>query len=131
MIVLDTHTWIWWLNGATDKLTDRWMNSIRNASHVAISAISCFEVAWLNHHNRIELPVELSQWFEKSTTGSGVEILPLTPEIAEVAVTLPEHHSDPQDRLIMATAIAHRCKLISADSKFDLYNEFVGLRIPR
>jgi len=131
MIILDTHIWIWWTNGETDKISERWAEAIRTASTVTVSAISCFEVAWLTHHHRIELSMELSQWFQKATTGSAIEILPITPLVAERAVTLPEHHSDPQDRLIMATAMSHQFKLISADSKFDRYHELERLRLPK
>jgi PIN domain nuclease of toxin-antitoxin system len=43
-----------------------------------------------------------------------------------MAVDLPEHHSDPQDRIIMATALAHDAKLMSSDSKFPIYAELAG-----
>ena len=129
MILLDTHIWIWWLNDATAELGNKWSETIRTASGIGVSAISCFEVAWLERHGRIALPVKLTDWFDKATTGSGIEILPITPAIAEMAVALPEHHGDPQDRLIMATAIANNIQLISADAKFDLYRELDGLRI--
>ena len=131
MIILDTHIWLWWLNGETDKLGDRWSELISSSEDTAISAISCFEVAWLDRHGRIDLSMALPVWFDKAITGSGIELAPITPEIAQIAVDLPEHHSDPQDRLIMATAIANKAYLISVDSKFDLYKELAGLRIER
>ena len=73
----------------------------------------------------------LPAWFEKAIAGSGIELAPITPEIAQIAVDLPEHHSDPQDRLIMATAIANKAYIMSADSKFDMYKELNGLRVER
>ena len=90
---------------------------------MAVSAISCFEVAWLAHHGRIALPCDKELWFEKALGGSGIGLLPITPEIASMAVTLPEHHSDPQDRIIIATALAHEAKLMSSDRKFPVYAE--------
>lgn len=57
---------------------------------------------------------------------SGVNLLPLTPEIAVRAVSLPEHHSDPQDRLIIATALCCGADLMSLDQKFPLYKELDG-----
>jgi len=75
--------------------------------------------------------MNMEEWFEKATTGSGIEIVPITPAIAETAVKLPEHHTDPQDRLIMATAIANKAQLISADAKFSLYRELDGFRIQK
>ena len=130
MIILDTHIWLWWLNNELTRLKDKWRETINTSSCIAVSSISCFEVAWLAKHKRIELNLDLPDWFERATVGSNIEIAPITPKVAEIAVALPEHHSDPQDRLIMATAIANRAKLISADSKFNLYKELTGILIP-
>ena len=88
-----------------------------------VSAISLFEVAWLDRHNRIELPCPRLQWFEKALSGSQIQLVPITPEIAGQAVDLPEHHSDPQDRIIIASALFHNALLLSADKKFKLYSE--------
>ncbi len=130
MIVLDTHAWIWWVN--EDEESDgknHWRDLVRNADRIAVSSISCFEVAWLAHHGRIKLHLSLQDWFNKASVGSGVEIHEITPQIAETAVTLPEHHGDPQDRLIMATAIVCGSKLISADGKFAEYEALTNLLV--
>ncbi len=123
MIVLDTHIWLWWVNRDTGNLAQCRIEQIENADIVAVSAISCFEVAWLEHHGRIALPAGKSDWFEKALDGSGIKLLPVTPEISCTAVELPEHHSDPQDRIIIATALVHNANLMSSDRKFSGYTE--------
>ena len=123
MIILDTHIWLWWVNDDTAALKTEWRELIDNASEVGISAISCFEVAWLERHSRITLPLPRTTWFEKALDGSGISLLPVSAEIAWTAVDLQEHHSDPQDRIIIATALVLGCQLISADRKFPLYQE--------
>jgi PIN domain nuclease of toxin-antitoxin system len=50
----------------------------------------------------------------------------ITPQIANIAVDLPEHHRDPQDRLIIATALAHNADLMSSDQQFAKYTELAG-----
>lgn len=57
---------------------------------------------------------------------SGIEALPVTCEIGRRAVTLPEHHKDPADRLIIATSLHHGARLASVDSMFDRYSELNG-----
>ncbi len=126
MILLDTHVWLWWVNLDRSRLKAPWLRKIESARHVGVSAISCFEVAWLDRHGRIVLPCARGEWFDKALAGSGIELLPVTPEIAGIAVDLPEHHSDPQDRLIIATALAHGADLLSADAKFPRYAELAG-----
>jgi len=125
MIILDTHIWLWWINQDNERLGTNRVAAIQSADIVAISAISCFEVAWLDLHGRIELPCTRQAWFEKALEGSGIALLPITPAIATAAVELPEHHRDPQDRLIIATALINDATLMSADRKFFQYDEIV------
>jgi len=122
MIVLDTHAWLWWINQSSE-LTQSWRVYIEEAEQVSVSAISLFEVAWLEQHGRIKLSCPRLEWFDKALSGSQIVLIPITPEIADCAVSLPEHHSDPQDRLIIATALIHNARLLSADGKFKLYTE--------
>ena len=123
MIILDTHIWLWWVNSEAAALCANRKALIESADMVAVSAISCFEIAWLERHGRIVLPCDRSSWFEKALQGSGIMLLPITPQIAGMAVDLPEHHCDPQDRIIIATALAHDGQLMSSDRKFPLYEE--------
>ena len=120
MIILDTHAWLWWIN-RDSKLKTKWIEAIEQAENVGVSAISLFEVSWLEQHKRIGLPCPRLEWFDKALTGSQIQLIPIVPEIASQAVALPEHHSDPQDRIIIATALVHNASLISADKKFNLY----------
>ena len=126
MIVLDTHIWIWWLSLDGKPLKQSWRDAITTADAVGVSAISCFEVAWLVHHGRVEIPVALDEWFEAALGGSGILLLPITPRVAQLAVELPEHHRDPQDRIIIATAMVNDAQLISVDGYFPAYEELAG-----
>jgi len=126
VIVLDTHIWLWWINNQINQLSNIRRQQIDLAETVGVSAISCFEVAWLEQHGRITLPCNVVRWFEKSLGESGIALLPITPAIAASAVGLHEHHSDPQDRIIIATALVHGARLMSDDGKFAKYVELKG-----
>jgi PIN domain nuclease of toxin-antitoxin system len=128
MVVLDTHIWLWWMNNDV-RLKPVWREQIERADVVVVSAISLFEVSWLEKHGRIVLPETRTDWFEKALTGSGIDLVPITVEVASLAVDLSEHHSDPQDRMIIATAIVNNAVLLSADTKFKHYAELNGLLI--
>ena len=54
---------------------------------------------------------------------SGIDLIPLTPEIAAAAVNLSPVHKDPFDRLIIATAIIYKAQLASLDGLFSRYTE--------
>ena len=123
MIVLDTHIWLWWVNNNLDLLGSTRQETLQESEQLAVCTISCLEIAWLDQHQRIVLPQSKADWFQKALSGSGILLLPITPTIASIAVELPEHHRDPQDRLIIATAIVHDADLMSADGKFPQYLE--------
>jgi PIN domain nuclease of toxin-antitoxin system len=63
--------------------------------------------------------------------GSDVICIPVDRPIAVRAASLPEHHRDPADRFIIATAIERQARLISLDSAFPLYVELAGKLIDR
>lgn len=123
MVILDTHIWLWWINEDSEKLKPVWVKTIEQEPCAAISSISLFEVSWLSHHDRIKLPTDIVTWLIEATQHSLIEVLPINPEIAQIAVSLPYHHRDPQDRLIIASAIFHKATLISADTTFGKYEE--------
>lgn len=126
MILLDTHVWLNWLILGEGALPPGIRNEITTADRVGVSSISCFEVAMLAIRGRIELPCGVEEWLSKALVPSGIEALPVTCEIGRRAVTLPEHHKDPADRLIIATALHHGARLASVDSMFDRYSELNG-----
>jgi len=125
VIILDTHIWLWWLNKAP-QISKNQLEKIEQSIEVGVSAISLFEVSWLATHNRIELNCPKDEWFDKALIGSNIQLMPITPAIASRAAELPEHHKDPQDRLIISTAIINDALLLSSDSKFKLYTELDG-----
>ncbi len=84
MIVLDTHIWLWWINEDVAKLGSVRKEPIESSDTVAVSAIRCFEVAWLDSHGRIELSVDRITWFERALEGSDVTLLSITPQIANI-----------------------------------------------
>lgn len=128
MIVLDTHIWHWWVNQIPEKLSPAILNLIEETEEVAISAISCFEMAWLVRHGRIDLSMSFEKWFSEVETSTGIQILPVTAKIGIQAATLPEHHRDLQDRIIISTALTHNASLLSYDSAFSAYLE-IGERL--
>jgi PIN domain nuclease of toxin-antitoxin system len=122
MILLDTHIWLRWLL-STEPLPIKLVEQIEQTETVTIFAISCWEVVMLVQKQRIELPLPVEQWLKDATTNSFVSVLPITCDISRLAGTLPEHHKDPADRIIIATALCHNLKLMSLDSIFPAYQE--------
>jgi PIN domain nuclease of toxin-antitoxin system len=128
MIILDTHALYWWVNRTPEKLTKQQIDAIETADTLAISAMTCWEMAWLVKHGRIVLQLPISEWLDQIEK-NGIAIITVSRSITELAVSLQEHHKDPVDRLIIATAITHQAQLISVDGRFPEYQEVKELLI--
>lgn len=126
MIVLDTHIWLRWVIQSGGGLPADVLAAIQSEDRVAVSAISCFEVPYLLKRRRIVLPLPVEDWLRDALSPTGIESLPVSWEIAFRSAQLPEHHRDPADRIIIATALAHDARLASLDSTFPLYAELGG-----
>ncbi len=105
MILLDTHIWFWWINNECQRLPSSFLKLLEESDRVGIASVSCFEIALAVQRNRIWLPCSVKEWFSEAFENSGIEIVHLSPAIAEKAVNLTPIHKDPFDRIIIATAI--------------------------
>jgi PIN domain nuclease of toxin-antitoxin system len=123
MILLDTHVWVRWLDTESNPLPNGLVQLIESADQLTVSAITCWEIGWLVKKGRLTLSIPLREWLDLALDQSGVACLPIDRDIAVLASELPEHHRDPADRMIIATAIRHGCYLASLDSNFRTYSE--------
>jgi PIN domain nuclease of toxin-antitoxin system len=131
MILLDTHIWIWWVHGDA-RLDGRLAKRLEHEESrgLGISIISCWEVAKLVEHGRLELPYSVPEWFDQALNYPGVRLLELTPEIAFESTSLPgDFHRDPADQIIVATSRIHNIPLATADAKILAYDHVETLRL--
>ncbi len=117
-LLLDTHIWLWLILG--DKsLKKTVVNVIKKAAvqhTIYVSAISMWEIAMLEHHDRITLGSPTDEWIHRALSIPGINVAHLTPEIIVDSVKLPDNfHKDPVDRMIVATARTMSLTLITRD----------------
>jgi PIN domain nuclease of toxin-antitoxin system len=67
------------------------------------------------------LSLPFRQWMAKAINDLRLSVLPVSVEYAELLTTIPRHHGDPLDRLIISQAKFEKIPVISADSQFDQY----------
>ena len=125
MIVLDTHTLIWWVNG-DQQLSAKAKKAIESElsaeGQVIISAISAWEIAMLIAKGRLALTMDIDDWLETIASIEGVSFVSVDTDVAVQSVRLPgEFHPDPADRLIVALARHHSVPLVTADAKIREY----------
>jgi PIN domain nuclease of toxin-antitoxin system len=115
--LLDTHVYLWLL-GAPEELSREAREAIQDPRHsVFVSAVSAAEIAIKKSLGKLDAP-----------TGLGVEIslrglneLAFSFHHGECMESLPRHHADPFDRMLLAQAISEKFTLVTRDRKLAAY----------
>ena len=120
MIVLDTHVLVWWVSGS-GRLSVRAKRAINRSlrrTPAIVSTISVLEVATAVRRGRLEFRSPLDQWLADLRTLPELQFQPVSVEIAALAGSFDEAKpGDPADRIIVATALTLRAKLVTADER--------------
>jgi PIN domain nuclease of toxin-antitoxin system len=120
VIVLDTHALVWWVSDAT-RLSSRAKRVIHAAIRrgpVAVSAISLFEISTAIRRGRLVLGVAPEQWLGDLHQLPELRFEPVSAEIAQLAGSFADAMpGDPADRIIAATAVTLRSRLVTADAR--------------
>lgn len=116
--LLDTHVWIW-AALEPNRLSARARAALEDPDNLRlISPVSCWEATMLQKKGRLELPTPAESWIKDALSAPGIEIAPLTCDIAAQAACLPDpFHGDPADRFLVSTARASGIPLITADAR--------------
>ncbi len=125
MIILDTHTLIWWID-SPEKLSKKARKIIEKEKskekNILVSSISVFEIYLLIKKDKLTLANPPDLWLEKIETLPSVSFIPVNNEIAAESVKLTDFsHKDPADRMIVATAQIMGATLITSDKKIRSY----------
>lgn len=133
LVLLDTHAWIWLINGDEQLESSKALPFIEQAaqsSNVVVSAISLWEVSMLESKGRISFSIDCLDWIKRALDAPGISLVPLTPEIAVLSSRLPgEFHGDPADHIIIATALELGASLVTKDRKILRYSESSPLNV--
>ena len=123
--VLDTHVWIWIMEGLKSDLSNATVKAIEEAggrAELALAAISVWELGMLEARGRITLSRSIDEWVRAALTAPGLRLVDLTPEIALESTRLPGNpHGDPADRMIIATTRVLGATLITCDDQILAY----------
>jgi PIN domain nuclease of toxin-antitoxin system len=115
-LLLDTHVLLWWLDD-DPRLDPSAADAIAGAEIVAVSAASAWEIGIKQAIGKLtgpdDLPAELAT--------NGFTELPVTIAHAMAAGALPQHHTDPFDRMLVAQSRLEGLTLVTRDDRLADY----------
>jgi PIN domain nuclease of toxin-antitoxin system len=120
--LLDTHTWLWRLTN-NDLLPKKVRTGVFGSPPpYAVSLISVWELAVKIRKGKLALSMPLRDWIETALMTGDFSLLDIDREILVASQELPgDFHSDPADRIIVATARARGFTLVTCDDLIQKY----------
>ena len=120
-ILLDTHTFLWFVDD-DPRLSQPARALIESQdSQPFLSAASLWEIAIKISVGKLTLKQPYETFIPQQLTVNGIGVLNIAMEHTAAVATLPFHHRDPFDRLLVVQSKIEDMKLVSADPAFDAY----------
>jgi PIN domain nuclease of toxin-antitoxin system len=119
--LLDTHTFLWfvWGDPRISLTARRLIEDVKNVKF--ISLVTPWEIAIKSAIGKFKLGIPVEAFIQREITQGGILLLPIKLSHVTRVATLPLHHRDPFDRLLIAQAIVENVPILSADPAFDVY----------
>lgn len=121
-LLLDTHAVLWFATGAAALSATARAHALDPANDVLVSHVTVWELAIKTGLGKLKLDRDLSRWLERHVTGNGFAYLPIALAHTLAVASLPRHHGDPFDRLLIAQIQIERLVIVSRDPAFDAYD---------
>lgn len=119
--LLDAHAFLWFIAG-NSKLSNTARSVIEEQTQTRLlSVASLWEIAIKLSLGRLTLAADFNQIIPLQLNANGIGLLGIEVAHLDALVTLPFHHRDPFDRLLIAQAMVGRIPIVSADAAFDAY----------
>ncbi|NCR10438.1 MAG: type II toxin-antitoxin system VapC family toxin [Microcystis aeruginosa LG13-11] len=120
-LLLDTQCWLWWFS-QPEKLNESVIEQIADETNeIWFSVASVWEMGIKVSIGKLPLPEPIDDYISTRMTQLGAKSLEINAAHALRVATLPLHHRDPFDRILIAQAQIEKMTLVSADSTFNLY----------
>ena len=120
-LLLDTHAFLWYITN-NPKLPRYAYDAIRDKSNEAfLSVVSVWEALIKYKIGKLPLPAPADEYIENRRSAHGIANLTLDSGAVSHLLSLPEHHRDPFDRMLICQALQHELTIVTNDEIFRRY----------
>jgi len=120
-LLLDTHTFLWWIDDAP-QLSTAAHRAISDAkSECYLSLASCWEMAIKSSLGKLQLAKPVERFVSEQLAANNFTFLNIELRHAAKIEKMPFHHRDPFDRLLIAQAMTEKLTIVTADRAFAGY----------
>ncbi len=119
-ILLDTHAVVWYLDGNEKLLPNHRHLIVDSRNEVFVSTATLWELSIKISIGKLETQRSLSDILT-TLQKQAFEVLPIMPGHTLQVATLPFHHRDPFDRMLIAQALVEHLSLLTYDTAFKSY----------
>lgn len=120
-LLLDTHAFLWWV-AASGELSRKAQSTVASARNECfVSVASGWEIAIEASLGKLRIDGALDRFLPEQLAANGFQPLAIDLKHAARVATLPFHHRDPFDRLLVAQALEEGLAVVTADPVFATY----------
>jgi len=118
--LLDTHTFLWAIS-EQEKLSERAREIYTGSHDLLLSVASLWEALIKVKAGKLPLPRPTGPYLIRELRKNRIEVLPIKLDHVLRTETLPVHHRDPFDRILIAQSLEENLPLVTSDPLFKRY----------
>lgn len=120
-LLVDTHAFLWAVledRKLSANARAKWLDP---ATELFISPASLWEIAIKTGLGKLSISQPIDRFFDVELVANDLTLLAIGPHHAARVATLPHHHGDPFDRMLIAQSLCENLPILSADAALDVY----------
>jgi PIN domain nuclease of toxin-antitoxin system len=119
-VLLDSHAFLWAISSHA-KVSPRVRQIFTGPHDLLLSVVSMWEILIKTQIGKLRLPSAAGEYLLKQMARNHIEALPVNLDHVLRVESLPAHHRDPFDRLLIAQSLEEALPIVTADPVFSLY----------
>lgn len=120
-LLLDTQAVLWFALNSPQLSAVALANIVDPVNEKWVSPATYWEVAIKISVRKYDLAVPYEYFWHHAIDSNGFRVLHVLPRHTSLLTTMPYHHRDPFDRLIVAQAMVEDMRIVNSDAQFDAY----------